>query len=71
MSNTYQRPETDDERNEVQTGERLVKALVGSVITGFGANEQGEILLHAEKDGVETNCIFAIDEEGDIALYEI
>lgn len=71
MSNTYQRPETDEDHAEVDTGLRIIKSLVGAVITGFGAGEDGDILLCAEKDGVEVRCIFGIDEEGDIALYEI
>lgn len=71
MSDTLQTPTTPEEQAEVDYGEHLIWRLVGSKITSFGANENGEVFLRVEKDSKSIELIIGKDERGDICLYEI
>ena len=70
MSDTLQEPQSAADQAEVDYGENLIWRLVGSKVTTFGANVNGEIFLCTEKDGVKTEIIIGKDERGDIALFE-
>ena len=67
MTNENLSPE---DQAEVNYGEHLIWRLVGSKITMFGANEDGNILLSVEKDGVKTDLMVGRDEAGEITLFE-
>lgn len=71
MSNTLQAPSNPAEQAEADYGENLIWRLVGSRITSFGANANGEILLAVEKNGEHTELVVGKDETGDICLFEI
>lgn len=71
MTETLKQPETAADQAEVDYGEHLIWRLVGSKIVTFGANNDGEILLITEKDGVPTELIIGKDENGDVTVFEI
>lgn len=71
MSETLQQPQTPTEQAEVDYGNHLIWRLVGSKITMFGANANGEILLRTERDGETTDLVIGKDETGEVALFEI
>lgn len=71
MSNTLQQAQTPAEHSEVDYGQRLIWRLVGSRITVFGANANGEIFLSTEKNGIVSRIVIGKDDTGDISLYEI
>lgn len=71
MSDTLATPSTPEEQAEVDFGEHIIWRLVGSTITGIGANEKGEIYLSTVKDGVACDLIVGKDERDDIALFEV
>lgn len=72
MSNTLQQPVTPDEHAQVDYGQHLIWRLVGATISGFGANELGEIYLSAiTKTGESVEVIMGTDESGGVALFEV
>jgi hypothetical protein len=71
MSNTLQQPQDAAEQSEVDYGDHLIWRLVGSTITSFGANDNGEIFISTKKGDVSCELIVGTDERGDIALFEV
>lgn len=71
MTNTLQQPKTPAEQSEVDYGEHMIWRLIGSTITMFGANANGEILLSTECAGVKIDLVVGKDELGEISLFEI
>lgn len=70
MSDTQQ-PQTPAEQAEANYSENLIWRLVGSKITMFGCNVNGEIFLRTERDGALTEVVVGKDELGDICLFEV
>jgi len=57
--------------DDIEYGNHMIWRLVGSKITLFGSNANGEIFLETEKNGVITEVIIGKDEDGEVSLFEI
>jgi hypothetical protein len=69
--NTLATPTNRAEKEELDFGDEAIEALVGSTITAFGASEAGDMLLITRKDGRDLQFAIGVDDNNEIALYEV
>lgn len=62
---------TPEEQEQIDFGQVLIARLVGARIVAFGANQDGEVLIEAERDGETTKVIIGKDEDGELAVFEV
>ena len=60
--------DTQSPADQADYGDHVIWRLVGSKITSFGGNDQGEIYLSTDKGD---EFIIGKDENGDISLFEV
>lgn len=71
MSQHQEQHQVADEA-AIEYSKHLIWRLIGSTITSFGANEEGEILLTTvTKSGERQELIIGLDEQGEIAIFEV
>lgn len=60
---------SQEELEQVAFGNALIDRMVGSTIVGFGANEEGGVLLVTAKNGKISETVISA-EIGDLEIFE-